>query len=172
MRLGFVWAFSSAEQLKEKEKDSINQCICMILNLRWQWHWRVGYLFLLIWWPFDEAHRYSTKLRKKQWNLSRGLSCTDYFVRTREQVEYKCVLLLVSYYCDIPENPDISEALHVFEVNQTYVKWIATSADIFSGRKALERSLREKKVVNGSLQKLQGTTLDAFRMKQCNLARW
>lgn len=80
------------------------------------------------------------------WPLKR-YERSGFNVKTREGVEWRCVPLLVSYCCDIPEGKDISGVRHGVAVRRPCVRCMVTGEDIIAGRRSDIRSMEDTRRV-------------------------
>lgn len=70
-----------------------------------------------------------------------------FVVRTREFIELKCVLILVSYCCAISNGKDMPPLQHIVAEKRPCILFIVTGKDIISGREGSERSLEDTTMV-------------------------
>lgn len=74
---------------------------------------------------------------------SQNCELSRFVVNTRELVERKCVLLLISCYSDITGGEGISPVRHNGAVKRSFIRYMVTGVDIISGQKAWRWPLRD-----------------------------
>lgn len=67
----------------------------------------------------------------------------------------KCVLLMVSYCCDVFEGIGMSRRLHRGAVKQLRVRYTLTEYDTISGCTAGWRSMQNTKMITGTLLQIR-----------------
>lgn len=72
---------------------------------------------------------------------------TGFFVKTSKSVQWKCVLLLVSYCFDVPESKNMSAVRYGVVVKRSCVGYMLTGDDIIGDEMAGERSVWETEMI-------------------------
>lgn len=78
-----------------------------------------------------------------------------FLAKTRELLEWMCVLLLVSYWCDIPGAEEMSAASHGVAVTRLCVTFMVTGDDIIRNGISSEKFIRETKMIENCFIKTQ-----------------
>lgn len=98
-----------------------------------------------------------SEMRERQWRVlsrsyessSRSLQKSElrgFVLSTRELVEWKCVLILTSYGCNIHEAKDMSPVRHCVEGRCSRIRCMVTGDDIISAKMDRKRSVRVMKM--------------------------
>lgn len=93
-----------------------------------------------------------------------------YVLKSRDFVQWKCVFMLVSYCCDIPDSKEISAELRGVAVRSPCDKCMLTGEDVTSGEIGYKRSVKDTKIIRsryiGILRSNTGVVEDRYYIVQ------